>query len=410
MPYSCDVTLVGGSLAGIVAALEASRNGAKVIVIANDDSEGTESFAELGNGIIASGSGLQKDQGFEVTDGLLADFIYQYGEEKGSTDHQKIMAENSAAAVEWLRLEAGISFSLDRENPALHLIDSPAGLRGIIETLRVKAKSEGVIFFDSSSLRDIIRLDDYYAITVYYQDRERVINSRRVILADGGFLGNPTLVEAYAKNLQPASWRSGAPGEGINWAYSEGLDLRHMNSFIVYPSLYDRNLNRWVEVPAVKNGLLVSNGGIVPLENRRPAFWSREEVFKTGEKIFLVIEDFLWQEQILPGDVFSPVPGLTAFQERYELQIPYLQRWLHYPEETLWVAEVRLTAHYCLGGLRVNTDGAVKKNNQILEGMYAAGEITGGIYGSDAAPGAILLEAVVFGRLVGIHAARNAIL
>jgi len=70
------------------------------------------------------------------------------------------------------------------------------------------------------------------------------------------------------------------------------------------------------------------------------------------------------------------------------------------------VAIVTPTIHYCMGGLEISVKGEVESNaGGIVEGLYAAGEIAGGVHGNNRLGGNSLLDCVVFGRVAGRFAA-----
>ncbi|CAJ1431119.1 unnamed protein product [Effrenium voratum] len=72
----------------------------------------------------------------------------------------------------------------------------------------------------------------------------------------------------------------------------------------------------------------------------------------------------------------------------------------------LFLAFVTPSLHYCMGGLAINERAEVlREDQQVLPGLFAAGEVTGGVHGHNRLGGNSLLECVVFGRLAGRHAA-----
>ncbi|ELT99303.1 hypothetical protein CAPTEDRAFT_179286 [Capitella teleta] len=74
--------------------------------------------------------------------------------------------------------------------------------------------------------------------------------------------------------------------------------------------------------------------------------------------------------------------------------------------EHFYVAYITPTLHYCMGGIAINTQAQVLTSDaQRLPGLYAAGEVTGGVHGNNRLGGNSLLECVVFGRIAGQHAA-----
>jgi predicted heme/steroid binding protein len=70
--------------------------------------------------------------------------------------------------------------------------------------------------------------------------------------------------------------------------------------------------------------------------------------------------------------------------------------------ETFYAGKVTPVLHYCMGGLAIDTHGRVLKNNgAAIPGLYAAGEVSGGVHGQNRLGGNSLLECTVFGRIVG---------
>jgi len=75
--------------------------------------------------------------------------------------------------------------------------------------------------------------------------------------------------------------------------------------------------------------------------------------------------------------------------------------------EPFYVAIITPVIHYCMGGLEVDVDGAVLgPGNKAIPGLYAAGEVAGGIHGNNRLGGNSLLDCVVFGRVTGLAAAK----
>ena len=71
-------------------------------------------------------------------------------------------------------------------------------------------------------------------------------------------------------------------------------------------------------------------------------------------------------------------------------------------EEVFYVGVVTPVLHYCMGGIKINTEGSVlKEDGSIIPGLLAAGEVTGGVHGSNRLAGNSLLECTVFGTIVG---------
>merc|ERR1739846_16790 len=74
--------------------------------------------------------------------------------------------------------------------------------------------------------------------------------------------------------------------------------------------------------------------------------------------------------------------------------------------EPFYVAIITPVIHYCMGGLEVDTNSlVVNAEGKSISGLYAAGEVAGGIHGNNRLGGNSLLDCVVFGRVAGRHAA-----
>lgn len=79
------------------------------------------------------------------------------------------------------------------------------------------------------------------------------------------------------------------------------------------------------------------------------------------------------------------------------------------PGQPLYWARVTPVAHYCMGGLAIDASAQVlDASGRPIPGLFAAGEVAGGIHGSNLLVGSSLLDCAVFGRLAGESAARHA--
>merc|ERR1711937_743268 len=75
-------------------------------------------------------------------------------------------------------------------------------------------------------------------------------------------------------------------------------------------------------------------------------------------------------------------------------------------KQEFYVAIITPVIHYCMGGLEVTADAEVISKDGVIPGLYAAGEIAGGVHGNNRLGGNSLLDCVVFGRVAGKAAAK----
>jgi len=76
--------------------------------------------------------------------------------------------------------------------------------------------------------------------------------------------------------------------------------------------------------------------------------------------------------------------------------------------EPFYVAIITPVIHYCMGGLEIDTNSAcIGSNGEAIQGLYAAGEVAGGVHGENMLGGNSLLDAVVFGRIAALSACKS---
>jgi flavocytochrome c len=139
-----------------------------------------------------------------------------------------------------------------------------------------------------------------------------------------------------------------------------------------------REANRHVSV-YTKRGLLTNLQGI-------------DEISKYLNIPRSIIHDTLYQYQEYASR------GMDAFGKTVFENLPSL----NFDNETFTVGEVTPVLHYCMGGLTIDTEGHVMRNDgTLIEGLYAAGEVTGGVHGNNRLGGNSLLECAVFGGIIG---------
>merc|ERR1712100_680459 len=74
--------------------------------------------------------------------------------------------------------------------------------------------------------------------------------------------------------------------------------------------------------------------------------------------------------------------------------------------EPFYVAVITPVIHYCMGGLEITPDAEVLGSDGVIPGLYAAGEVAGGVHGNNRLGGNSLLDCVVFGRVAAKTACR----
>ena len=95
--------------------------------------------------------------------------------------------------------------------------------------------------------------------------------------------------------------------------------------------------------------------------------------------------------------------GIDAFgKDRFPAVPPIVDDNMSEEEAHYYIGKVEPVLHYCMGGVRINPQGQVMKDQEtVIPGLYACGEVAGGVHGKNRLAGNSLCECVVFGRIVG---------
>ena len=87
--------------------------------------------------------------------------------------------------------------------------------------------------------------------------------------------------------------------------------------------------------------------------------------------------------------------GRTSFPKDFNIDGPF------------YAGIITPALHYCMGGVKINKEAQLLKNNgKIMKSLYAAGEVTGGIHGGNRLGGNSLMECIIFGRIAAKSAAK----
>jgi len=393
--YATDVLVVGGGVAGLSAALEAAAS-ADVLVLYKDGPE--RSNTAWAQGGIAAALAPDDDPDKHAEDTLRTGC--------GLCDEALVreVAAAAPAAVRQLAAQGarfdragdGDAFSLGREGGhgaarILHVGDGTGAecSRTLVEQVRAhpRIRERGRAF-----LVDLLTDDDGACVGALVQGAggRYTVFARAVVLATGG----------AGRLFRETSNAPGATGDGIAAAYRAGALLRDMEFVQFHPTtLYLAGVERILVTEAVRGdgAHLVDDRGVRFLADVHPdAELAPRDVVSRALLEHLgrpgVRGVFLDMRHWPRGHVAARFPGLARTCTRYGLD----------PERE--PIPVRPAAHYTIGGIRCDHDGATD-----LPGLYACGEAAcSGLHGANRLASNSLLEGLVVGPSVGAAAARSA--
>ena len=454
-----DIVVIGAGGAGLAAAVSANQNGASVIVL--------EKMPQVGGNTIISGAAYncadpEFQAQFGIEDSIEKHFeqTYNGGDQMGDPELIQVLVENGLPTLKWLE-SMGMEFKdhiftvLGGLWPRAHKPVKPLGT-GFIGTYMDYIEShDGVTVLTDSKVTDIYMEDDgnggKRASVVKAQGLDGTIvvtGHKAVIIATGGFGNNVEMRQKYDKlwGTLDESIKStnhpGATGDGIVMAEKIGAALAGMDYIQLLPMGDPKtgSLSGNIE-QAVENRIFVNKDGnrFVDEGERRDvmtkALFEQEDAYMwiildshnyptrdTKNNFNESIQELLDQGRAFEGDTIEELAGkigvdpenlkaaVDGFNAAVETGGPdEFGRTLfqHKMDTPPYYAGARMpTVHHTMGGIKINKDAQVLDNDgNIIPGLYAAGETTGGIHGTNRLGGNALPDINVFGKIAGANAA-----
>lgn len=322
-----------------------------------------------------------------------------------------------------------------------HQLDAPAGL-GLIDPLYQSAVKQGVNFKLGMRVQDLILNDKGRVIGVTATDKVgnkyEFTSKDGVILATGGYSQNKEMRQKSAPHLTPemvSTNQPGATGDGIVIATRHGADTTGMNYVQVYPlatpgtgalqgrarkmsgldDVIDVNKNgeRFVKEDARRDEFVAAikkqPGGVVYDINDssivKPLNSFNEDVETLVSIGRIYKEDSLAD---LAKQLGMPADKLEASVAEFNKMVeakndPKFGRKLFdrpIVKPPFYATPRAPSIHHTMGGLQISTNAQVlDKKGKPIPGLYAAGEVTGGIHGSNRLGGNATADVLTFGRI-----------
>ena len=432
--HEYDVIIIGAGGAGLRAAIESARSGAKTAII-------TKSLLGKAHTVMAEGGCAAALTNADPRDGWKVHF---HDTMKGSKwlanwrmaeYHAKEAPDRVRELEQW-----GAVFDRTRKNlinqrnfgghtfPRLAHVGDATGLE-IIRTLQERGIHEGIDIFMEYTVRTLLKEGDRVTGCVAYTRVEgdiHAFSAKSVVLATGGI--------TRCWSVCSGSWEY--TGDGHALALWAGAELRDMEFVQFHPT-------GMVWPPSVR-GILVTEGvrgeggRLTNSEGSRFMFDYVPEMF-AGDHADTIEESDQWVEEVVSGklatvrrhpelltrDVVakainsevkagrgSPHGGafLDISHRGEEAILKKLPSMHHQFKELAGVdiskepMEVGPTAHYVMGGVRVDAES----QETTVPGLFACGEVASGLHGANRLGGNSLSDLIVFGKRAGEYAAKRA--
>ena len=455
-----DIVIVGGGGAGLTAAVEATQAGSSVVVVEKNGFVGGNTI--LSGGIYnAPDPELQEPEGIKDSEELFYDQTYEAGDEVANPELVKVLTSQADDGLEWLK-SLGMEFSDNIGQgagslyPRTHFSVKPNGT-GFIDAFMENLDESGNAQILTETTAEHIIMEDGKAAGIKaknFDGSDLTINSKQgVIVTTGGFAKNPEMVVEYKNeekwpNLdeKTISTNLGSiTGDGITMSEEVGADLVDMDQMqFLYLGIPDRGPITGVLDLQAEKVLFVNNEGerFVREDGRRDVI--SKAIFDQPDGTYWMVhssdvldfdtaktveqEDF---KKVVEEGKYGWVQADTLEELAEKMDVPYenlkksfddynksfddkveedeFGRTLFtYPmKEGPYAAVPRTPAlHHTMGGLKIDEGAHVlDKDGNPIPGLFAAGEVTGGIHGANRVGGNAVVDLVVFGRIAGQNAA-----
>lgn len=248
-PANCDLLVIGSGISGLSAAVSAAASGARVLVLERSvreefggNTRWTESYFRMKSDTEVSDDfeeRLISNAGYNLDPNIIHEVSGEYAtwpsfvKAHGMPDPELIstLSEQAGPTVQWLkgfgvRFDTLPTYFVTAAAPRLMPI---GGGLAMIEALLAHAQKIGVEFrYETTATKMDRGLDEIFGVTVTGADgRQEVLRAANVMIASGGFEGNPEMLTQYlgnsAKFVRPVA-RGGYynRGEGIRMALDAG--------------------------------------------------------------------------------------------------------------------------------------------------------------------------------------------
>ena len=375
------------------------------------------------------------------------------GKGKNNPELVKALAENSADAIEWLA-----SIGADVKNvgafggASVKRIHRPVNADGkvtavgayIVPILEKNLQDRNVQFLFDTTANEIIMKDGKaVGIKGTGKDGHKVtINAKSVVIATGGFGANAEMVEKYKPELKGFATTNaeGAQGQGIDMATAVGAATVDMDQIQIHPTVHieeDGNAH------LITEGLRGDGAILVNAEGKRfyDEVSTRDKVSaaiieQTDKSAWLIVDQTMVDKSaVIAGYIKSgyTVTGATYEELAKAMGVDEatftstMNTWnqaveaksdaefgrtsFANPLTTAPYYAIKITpaVHHTMGGIVINPKAEVlNEKGEAISGLYAAGEVTGGVHGANRLGGNAVADFVVFGRISGQSAADNA--
>lgn len=439
---SADIVVIGAGGAGMTAAIQAAQNGATNVVVVEKMGQTGGNTTRSTGGLNAAGTKYQQADGIEDSVELFVQDTMTGGQNLNDEALVTVMAENSAAAVDWVNDIGGdLSVVGMFGGASVKRIHRPSDTSAVgpmlVKALNAKIAEMGIPVLLNTKAEEIL-VDEQGAVAgvrVTGPEGGYTIACKAVVLATGGFGANEEMVSEYKPELAGFGTTNhpGATGDGIAMAKALGAAFVDMEQIQTHPTVHPETQTMYTEGVRGNGAILVNKEGkrfVDELETRDVV--SAAILAQTDGVCYMIFDQAVRDslaaiESYISAGIVTEADTVEGLAEAIGVDPAALQQTMadyasyqaagndpdfgrtsmELPLDTpkFYAALCAPAIHHTMGGVKINTQAQVlKEDGSAIPGLFAAGEVTGGVHGANRLGGNAVTDIVVFGRIAGTGA------
>ncbi len=443
---SVDVVVIGAGGAGMSAALTAKESGASVVILEKEAMAGGNTTRATG-GMNAAESKFQAAAGIKDSKELFAQETIKGGHDKNDKALVKYLADHSAEAIDWLdKLGmplSNVTFSGGFSVARIHRPkDGSAVGNFLVEHFVEKLKEREIPLFLNTRATELLRDEkgNVVGVKAVGPEGEMTLHAKSVILATGGFGANLEMVSKLKPELKGfvTTNTKGAEGDGLTMAEKLGAATVDLDQIQIHPTVEQSTSDLITEALRGEGAILVNLEGkrfINEMETRDVV--SQAELKQKESSVYILfdqkvrdnnkaVEKYIKKGYTLEGESLETLakemkvdPETLVTTLKTYNQAVATGKDSEFGRSTglkpidqakFYAIRVAPGIHHTMGGLKINTETLVlDKEGKAIPGLFAAGEVTGGVHGANRIGGNAVCDIVVFGREAGTKAGEYAL-
>lgn len=444
-----DVVVVGSGGAGLISAIKAKENGKKVVVL--------EKLPIIGGNTLISGAEYAAPQNWLQDKENIKDSVelFEKDVEKagGNKELIKVLATNALDGAKWLRDDVGVEWMdhlmfFGGHSVKRSLIPKGQSGKELINKLSDKCSKLGIDILTETNCYELIFEDNKVkGVKANIKTGQLTVNAKSVILATGGFGANKKMLYENDKEIDDkilSTNQPGSTGDGIIMAQKIGADVVDMDKIQLYPicDVQTGKLLYTADTRLTSGAILVNKQGnrfVEELDTRRKIsmaikeqqdsiayqIWDEDSMQKSK-----VLQDHkIEYDNLIENKKMIKANSIEEIADFFDLDKENLKKTIEKfnkdsenGKDTLFNLrrlgfKIEKAPFYCLkavpavhhtmGGLKINKEAKVLNTKaQEIDGLFAAGEVTGGIHGNNRLGSVSIADITVFGIIAGTNASK----